>query len=189
MRLFLSLLQKLQRRSYDVFIKRVLEERTALGETRSNRAKARRYVTEQASAIAPRNRKISDERNSVLIVDDEKNIRLSLRHALDTLELDIDMAENGQEALAKLEEKPFNLVLLDLRMPGVDGMQVLRQVRKIRPCTRVIVLSAYLTPELAAEALARGASSALPKPFVPGRIREVVRGSVWEEDVTGCRTA
>ena len=66
---------------------------------------------------------------SILIVDDEKNIRLTLSEALKVLEVDIDTAANGEEALVKLKEKEFHLILLDLRMPGMGGMEVLRQVR------------------------------------------------------------
>ena len=69
---------------------------------------------------------------SVLIVDDEKNILLTLSQSLKVLQLETDTAANGEEALAKLKGKNFGLILLDLRMPGMDGMEVLRQVREIR---------------------------------------------------------
>jgi len=72
----------------------------------------------------------------ILIVDDEKNIRLTLSMALEALGVEVDSAEDGEEALAKLKEKEFGLILLDLHMPGVDGMEVLRQVREIRPDIR-----------------------------------------------------
>ena len=93
----------------------------------------------------------------VLIADDEKNIRLTLSQALESLKLETDTAVNGEEALAKLRDKDFGLILLDLKMPGMDGMEVLRQLRQIRPDIRVIVITAYGTIESAVEAVKLGA--------------------------------
>ena len=111
---------------------------------------------------------------SVLIVDDEKNIRLTLSQALEALEVQIDTAANGEEALAKLKEKEFGLILLDLKMPGMDGMEVLRQVSEIRPDIRIIIITAYGTIESAVEAMKLGAADFIQKPFAPEEIRELV---------------
>jgi DNA-binding NtrC family response regulator len=111
---------------------------------------------------------------SVLIVDDEKNIRLTLSQALETLALDIDTAVNGEEALAKLKEKPARLVLLDLKMPGMDGMEVLRRIRKSRSPARVIIITAHGTIESAVEAMKLGAVDFIQKPFAPKEIRAMV---------------
>jgi DNA-binding response OmpR family regulator len=110
----------------------------------------------------------------ILIVDDEKNIRLTLSQALETLDAQIDVAANGGEALTKLKEKEFGLILLDIRMPGMDGMEVLRRVREIRPDIRVIMITAYGTVESAVEAMKLGAVDFLQKPFDPEEIRELV---------------
>jgi DNA-binding response OmpR family regulator len=110
----------------------------------------------------------------ILIVDDEKNIRLTLSQALETLGAEIDTAANGEEALAKLKGREFGLILLDIRMPGMDGMEVLRRVREIRPDIRIIMITAYGTIESAIEALKLGAVDFLQKPFDPEEIRELV---------------
>jgi DNA-binding response OmpR family regulator len=110
----------------------------------------------------------------ILIVDDEKNIRLTLSQALETLGAEIDTAANGEEALTKLKEKEFGLILLDIRMPGMDGMEVLHRVREIRPDIRVIMITAYGTVESAVEAMKLGAVDFLQKPFDPKEIRELV---------------
>jgi len=110
----------------------------------------------------------------ILIVDDEKNIRLTLSQALETLSAEIDTAANGEEALAKLKEREFGLILLDIRMPGMDGMEVLRRVREIRPDIRVIMITAYGTIQSAVEAMKLGAVDFLQKPFDPEEIRELV---------------
>ena len=114
------------------------------------------------------------ESKPILIVDDEKNIRMTLSQSLESLGMETDMAGNGEEALAKLKEKDFGLILLDIRMPGMDGMEVLRQVREVRPDIRIIMITAYGTIESAVEAMKLGAVDFLQKPFDPAEIRELV---------------
>lgn len=111
---------------------------------------------------------------SILIVDDEKNIRFTLSQAMETLGMKPDTAVNGEEALHLLEEKNYDLILLDLKMPGMDGMDVLHRLRKIRPEILVIIITAYGTIESAVEAIKYGAVDFIQKPFVPDEIRELV---------------
>jgi len=111
---------------------------------------------------------------TVLIVDDEKNIRLTLSQALESLELETDTALNGEEALDKLSQNEYGLMLLDLKMPGMDGMEVLRQVRQIKPAIRVIIITAHGTIDSAVEAMKLGAVDFLQKPFAPKEIRDLV---------------
>jgi DNA-binding response OmpR family regulator len=119
----------------------------------------------------------------ILIVDDEKNICLTLSQALEILEAETDTALNGEEALTKLENKEFGLILLDLRMPGMDGMEVLRRVREIRPDIRVIILTAYGTIESAVEAMKLGAVDFIQKPFSAEEIRELVSRVIDREKI------
>ena len=118
----------------------------------------------------------------ILIVDDEKNIRLTLSQTLETLGADIDTAANGEEALTKLKGREFGLILLDIRMPGMDGMEVLRRVREMRPDIRIIMITAYGTVGSAVEAMKLGAVDFLQKPFDPEEIRELV-SRVMERDL------
>jgi FixJ family two-component response regulator len=126
--------------------------------------------------------------NRVLIVDDEKNVRLTLSQALEALELESDGAVNGEEALAKLEEADFGLMLLDLKMPGMDGMKVLRRVREIRPDIKVIIITAHGTIDSAVEAMKLGAVDFIQKPFAPKEIRGLVK-RVMDRDVLQTETA
>ncbi|MGA8181972.1 MAG: response regulator, partial [Desulfobacterales bacterium] len=68
------------------------------------------------------------EKRSILVVDDEKNILLTMSHSLETLDIPVQTAVNGEEALQKLQESSFSLVFLDLKMPGMDGMEVLHHI-------------------------------------------------------------
>jgi len=124
-------------------------------------------------------------RKPVLIVDDEKNIRLTLSQSLESLELETDTAVNGEEALAKLKDKDYGLVLLDLRMPGMDGMEVLRRLREIRPDIRVIIITAYGTIESAVDAMKLGAVDFIQKPFSPKEIRGLVSQVMDREKLDG----
>jgi DNA-binding response OmpR family regulator len=110
----------------------------------------------------------------VLIVDDERNIRLTLSQTLESLAMESSTAANGEEAIARLEEEKFGLILLDLKMPGMDGMEVLRKVREIHPDIRVIIITAYGTIESAVEAMKLGAVDFIQKPFAPVEIRQLV---------------
>jgi FixJ family two-component response regulator len=110
----------------------------------------------------------------VLIVDDEKNIRLTLSLALEKLNLPVDTAVNGEEALGKLKEKSYALMLLDLRMPGLDGMEVLRRVPSIRPEVKVVIITAWGSIEAAVEAMKLGAVDFLQKPFDAEDVRNLV---------------
>lgn len=112
--------------------------------------------------------------HTVLVVDDEKNIRLTLRESLKTLDLDVDAAVNGEEALEMMRQKPYELMLLDLKMPGMDGIEVLRRLRELSAKTAVILLTAHGTVESAVEAMKLGAVDFLQKPFAPQEIRDVV---------------
>jgi len=113
------------------------------------------------------------QKKAILVVDDEKNIRLTLSQSLETLEIPVQTAVNGEEALQTLREHAFRLVFLDLKMPGMGGMEVLRQIRDNWPKTRVIIITAHGTIESAVAAMKLGAVDFIQKPFSPGEIREL----------------
>ena len=117
----------------------------------------------------------------ILIVDDEKNIRLALSMSLETLDIPVETAASGAEALEKVAQTGYGLMLLDLRMPGLDGMEVLRQVSQQRPETKVIIITAYGSIDLAVEAMKLGAVDFLQKPFDAAQVREMVRRILKKE--------
>ncbi len=124
----------------------------------------------------------------ILIVDDEKNVRLTLAQALEPLEFEIATAADGEEALAKLGEKQFELILLDLKMPGMDGMEVLRRVRASRPNIKIIIITAHGTIDSSVEAMKLGAVDFIQKPFAANEIRELVR-KVLDRDAIAAEKA
>ncbi|UNC92256.1 response regulator [Candidatus Contubernalis alkaliaceticus] len=125
---------------------------------------------------------------NILIVDDEKNIRLMLRHCLEGNNYIVDTAVNGEDALDKLKEKEFDLILLDMKLPGMSGMEVLQWVSFNKKNTGVIMITAFGTIESAVEAMKMGAFDYLRKPFSTEEIRRLVqevleRRTLKEEDL------
>lgn len=111
----------------------------------------------------------------VLVVDDEKNIRDGSERTLNSIGFQVFKASNGSEALEILSQNKISIVLLDLKMPGMDGMEVLARIRKIDPEILVIVITGYATVQTAIEAMKLGAYDFIPKPFEPDQLRIVVR--------------
>lgn len=107
----------------------------------------------------------SQELARVLIVDDEADIRAGLRLLLEPLDADVDVAENGLEALSRLESHGADIVLTDLQMPGMTGAELLAQVKRRWPATIVVVLTGYGTIQAAVRCMQQGASHFLTKPF------------------------
>ncbi len=110
----------------------------------------------------------------VLVVDDERDIRDGCERVLSRLGFEVDTAANGEEGLAALEKEPSAIVLLDLKMPGLDGMEVLRRLRESYPEVLVIIVTGFATVETAIEAMKLGAYDFITKPFKPDELRLTV---------------
>jgi len=114
------------------------------------------------------------DRPRLLIADDEEGIRESLTLILgDNYELDFAM--DGEEALVKAGSGNYGLVLLDIKMPKMDGLEVLKKLRQVNPAIPVIILTAYQSVELVREAAKLGAANYLPKPFERTQVLSAVQ--------------
>jgi DNA-binding response OmpR family regulator len=111
----------------------------------------------------------------ILVVDDEKNIRLTVQHSLVAADYDVDTASNGLEGLQKFREGHYDLILMDLRMPQINGIEMLREIRERDQETAAVVITAYLTIDTLLEAFSLGVSDYIRKPFSPNDVRETVR--------------
>ena len=111
------------------------------------------------------------QRPRILIVDDEPNIRQGLAEALDDQGYEIEQAASGEAALELVRSKPFDLVLVDLVMDEMDGIEVLREINREYPQTEVVIITAYGTIETAVKALKEGAYDYLTKPINVKRFR------------------
>ena len=116
----------------------------------------------------------SAETLHVLIVDDEQDIREGSERILIRMGFNVSKAVNGEEALELFQKTRPDIVLLDLKMPGMDGMEVLEKIRTIDDNTIVIVITGYATVETAIQAMKQGAYDFIPKPFEPDQLRLIV---------------
>lgn len=115
---------------------------------------------------------------SILVVDDEKSVRDSIKMILEYEHFAVDMAEDGAKAITKIEENNFDLVLLDIKMPGMDGIEVLGKIRGRYPDLPVVMISGHGTIETAVEATKRGAFDFLPKPLDRNKLIITVRNGI-----------
>ena len=122
---------------------------------------------------------------NILIIEDEKEIREGLVEFLEDAGFIVDSAENGQQGLGKIGKKDFDIVVTDLIMPVVGGMEVLRETKRIKPHTRVILITAFATVDNAVEAMKAGASDYITKPFrideVQTKIRKVLAEAEFDK--------
>jgi two-component system, sensor histidine kinase and response regulator len=126
----------------------------------------------------------------VLVVDDETGMRLAVSRVLSTysvrlgetgeqaINFAVESAESGEEALERMATSPPDICLLDMKMPGMSGLDVLDEVLNRRYDTLTVMITAYATLEMAIEATKRGAHDVLPKPFTPDDLRVAVRRAV-----------
>jgi DNA-binding response OmpR family regulator len=119
--------------------------------------------------------------NSILIIDDEANLRRSMAMILKKAGYAVTTAENGQEALQYLQAGAYDLAFLDLKMPDINGIDILPQIRSIYPDMPVLILTAHATLESAIEAVRRGARDYLIKPIEPTQILSRVEDIFTEQ--------
>jgi DNA-binding NtrC family response regulator len=101
---------------------------------------------------------------TVLVVDDDLDTCSNLQDSLADMGYDVDTAQDGSTALEMVRRKPYDVALLDLKMPGMDGLTLYREIRKLRAGTVAMIVSAYATPETTSEALNAGAWRVMSKP-------------------------
>ena len=120
----------------------------------------------------------------ILIVDDEETMRDSCRQILSAIRCPVQEAESGDIALDMIKKELFDIVLLDLKMPGLGGMEVLKKIKEDNPETIVIVITGYATVDSAVEAMKQGAYDFLPKPFTPEELRVIVKRAIDKRKLT-----
>ena len=121
--------------------------------------------------------------NSILVVEDENIARRNLEHILKKEGYEVIAADNGAKALDLLRRRDFDLVLTDLKMEKVDGMQVLEKTRELQPYTEVIMITGYASVDSAVAAMKEGAYHYIAKPYRIDEIRQIVRQALMKRSL------
>jgi DNA-binding NtrC family response regulator len=114
---------------------------------------------------------------SILIVDDEESVRESLSDWFIEDGYRVDCAENANRALSMLESDSFDIILADIKMPGMDGLEMMRRIKLLKPDSIVIVITAFATVDTAVQALKDGAFDYVTKPFDPDDLSHLIRNA------------
>jgi DNA-binding NtrC family response regulator len=113
-------------------------------------------------------------KRKILIVDDEITVCKSIRQALLHPDYEIDMALSGEEALQKDQEKGYEVIIADLMMPGLSGLDLLKGLKAKNTQAKVVMVTGYPTMKTTVQAMQIGAFDYLPKPFLPAELRTMV---------------
>lgn len=124
-----------------------------------------------------------------MILDDEPIVGKRLRPALTKHGMEVEVYEDPIKALDRLKEKSFDIVVTDVRMEEIDGIQILDHIMKQTDRTRVIIITGYATVEVAREALVKGAFDVIAKPFKPDDLRAVIHKAALSLGFDGIMSA
>ncbi|HEX2920828.1 MAG TPA: sigma-54 dependent transcriptional regulator [Bacteroidales bacterium] len=114
---------------------------------------------------------------SILIVDDEESVRDSLLNWFEEDGYRVDCAENAGKALTMIESGDFDIILADIKMPGMDGLEMMRRIKQLRPDALIIIMTAFATVDTAVRALKDGAFDYITKPFDPDDLTHLIRNA------------
>ncbi|MGD9259107.1 MAG: response regulator [Desulfobacterales bacterium] len=117
---------------------------------------------------------------TILVMEDDLSVAKGLEMVLTEDGYAVDLADTGELALKAFREKRFDLLVADLRLPDIDGMEIVRQVKENKPETEVIVITGYGTPSLAVDAMKIGVHDFIPKPFTEDQIKAAVDEALKE---------
>ena len=123
------------------------------------------------------------KRTEILVVDDEDIVRDSLRDWLDGVGYDVAAAASAEDALEMLKKKKFNIMIADLVMPGMNGIELMKEAKKIYPTLAAVIITAHATIQTATTAIREGAFDYIEKPFCPEKVELLIEKLVEHQDL------
>ena len=120
------------------------------------------------------------KKQKILLVEDEAIVRESLRDWLVEDGYDVECVDSGEEALEKIKQEEFGVIVLDLRLPGIDGLQVFEQAKELKPATKGVIITAYPSQKTLDEARKLGLVDYLVKPFKIGDLEKLIGAALGE---------
>jgi DNA-binding NtrC family response regulator len=123
------------------------------------------------------------ERIAILVVDDEAVIRDGIKRVLEGDRFEVETCRSGHAAIERLQEKDYGLIITDLKMPGMNGIEVLKAVKALQPDIPVIIITGYASIDTAVEAMKSGAADYISKPFAPDLLLEKVQNALSQRSM------
>ncbi len=161
------------------FVNHLYRDETIMVPYDELKANVARLDAEMAGrAAAKKEAKDEPDHMHVLVIDDEVAVNNNVRKILKKKGYRVDQATSKAEALEKIDQRDYRLVLLDLKMPGVKGLELLEAIRAARPQAKVIIITGYASIETAVQTARMGAVDYVPKPFTPDEIRSATENAV-----------
>ena len=122
---------------------------------------------------------MDDNKKRILVVEDDAEMRSLLKDFFEEEGFEIDSVSNGSEAFRRIAREPFDLIITDIRMPGLTGLDILPGIKKLQPEVSIIVITAFGSEEVRRKALERGATAYLEKPILFNKLRTLVHEMVF----------
>jgi len=122
---------------------------------------------------------MDDNKKRILVVEDDAEMRSLLKDFFEEDGFEIDSVSNGSEAFRRIAREPFDLIITDIRMPGLTGLDILPGIKKLQPEVSIIVVTAFGSEEIRRKALERGATAYLEKPILFNKLRTLVHEMVF----------
>jgi DNA-binding NtrC family response regulator len=119
----------------------------------------------------------------ILVIDDERPIRRTLCEILEFEKFEVDQAENGEEGLIMAQKKEYDVILCDIKMPKMDGIEVLEKIKELEHDSTIVMISGHGTIETAVDALKKGAFDYIPKPPDLNRLLVTVRNAINKKEL------
>jgi DNA-binding NtrC family response regulator len=123
------------------------------------------------------------KKRKILLVEDESVLREALQDWLVADGYEVEVAESGEEALGRIKDEEFGVIVLDLRLPGIDGLRVFEEARDVKPEIKGVIITAYPSKETLTKAKEIGLLDYLPKPFNIEDLEKIIGGALEEVDV------
>ncbi|MEZ4549784.1 MAG: response regulator [Desulfobacterales bacterium] len=123
---------------------------------------------------------MSEQPLKIMVIDDENIVGKRLKPALEKTGNIVETFEDGETALARFAQQPFDIVVTDIRMEKIDGIEILERILDQSQRTKVIIITGYATVEIARDALSKGAFEFIAKPFKPSDLREIIERAAGE---------
>jgi len=113
-------------------------------------------------------------KTNILVVDDEEGMRETLGDVLEDKGYNVVLVEDGYKAIQRIKQTPFSIIFMDVKMPGIDGVETFEEIKKVNPEVAVVMMTGYSVEDMIKKSLNKGAYTVIYKPFDPAKLIKIV---------------